>query len=254
MRKLWRWFGRLAFLFAVAADAAAFYYAATPVSVLNFFAAGLAAVILYAGFALLAGLVRGRSRLRKFLERDERKVHETGLHWIWLLREFFGDKSARRWAGIPLLIALVATVLEFAWFFFLRKETGGVFASLPRDTGLALVALYIPLLVAIPKTIDHIANWISHRYVITPLRVINQSGIFSYHMHGMMLARVVDVEQDYTFWQQVLNYGDVVFRETAGQHEVLHCVWGPKRFAKIATRQAHGTATGGHAAADGDSE
>jgi len=238
MRKLWRWFGRLAFLAAALIDAAAFHYASEAVSPTSFLAAGLAALIMYVGLALLATLVRGRGRLRKFLEKGERKVHETSLHWIWLVRDIGKSRAARLWIGIPLLVALLGALLEVAFL---------IWPSLPRmirpdrpdDALLALFALYIPLLFAIPLTMDHIANWISHRYVITPLRVINQSGIFSYHMHGMMLARVVDVEQDYTLWQQILNYGDVVFRETAGQHETLTCVWGPKRFAKIATHYAH---------------
>ena len=58
-------------------------------------------------------------------------------------------------------------------------------------------------------------------------------------MHGILLSRVVDAQQDYTFVQQIRNYGDIVFRETSGEAETLECVWGPKKFAKLAVRYSH---------------
>jgi len=123
--------------------------------------------------------------------------------------------------------------------FFLHRlgAQRGKFRLLPHNS--IVVGLYIPLIFAIPFAIAHVSEWSTHRYVITPLRVIIHSGIFDYHMHGILLSRVVDAQQDYTFWQQFLNYGDIVFRETSGEAETLECVWGPKKFAKLATRYSH---------------
>jgi len=191
---------------------------------------------------------RGGSRIRGILEDGEHKVHETGLHWVRLVGNIRKDKTSYRWIGIPVLLALFATIFEFAWLLVLIGEKLGLTATwfkvvsapfhiLPHNS--ALLGLYVPLIFAIPFAIAHVSEWSTHRYVITPLRVIIHSGIFDYHMHGILLSRVVDAQQDYTFWQQFLNYGDIVFRETSGEAETLECVWGPKKFAKLATRYSH---------------
>jgi|GEM_PF-3245171 len=251
MRRLWKLARWSAFLFALAVDLALFY-TSTPFTARSFFAAGLASLIMFIAFIELASLFRGGRRIRNFLERKEEKVHETGLHWVRLLRYIRDDKTSLSWIGIPVLIAMIVSVYEIAWLIWLGTSgvgsaatrsgsLGYVFSVLPDNA--AVLGGFIPLIFAIPFAIFHVANWSSHRYVITPQRIIVHSGVFDYHMHGITLSRVVDVKQDYTWWQQLLNFGDVVFRETAGADETLDCVWGPKKFAKIATRYSHGSAT-----------
>lgn len=247
MRKLWKWLRWGAFLFALAVDVFLFI-TAKPFTARAFVAAGLASLIMFLVFAKLANMVRGGARIRGILEENENKVHETCVHWIRLLGAIRADRMAWRWIGVPVLIAIAATVLLALWGAFIGAKAlgatgpwmtalGAPFAVLPDNA--ALVGLYIPLIFAIPFVISHVAEWSTHRYVITPLRVIIHHGIFDYHMHGILLSRVVDAQQDYTFWQQILNYGDVVFRETSGEAETLECVWGPKKFAKLAVRYSH---------------
>lgn len=248
MRRLWRGLRWGAFLLALAVDGALFW-TSVPFSPRSYVATGLASLIMFVVFVLLANQVRGRGRIREFLEDNERRVHQTGLHWVRLRANIRQDTRARRAIGYTLLLALVTTLFLAAWGLQIAGQrfgwnaphgiswAGALFGILPDNWDAFLG--YVPLIFAIPFAISHVAEWSSHRYVITPLRVIIHSGIFDYHMHGMLLARVVDVEQDYTFWQQFLNYGDVTFTETAGVIEKLECVWGPKKFAKIATQYSH---------------
>ncbi|MBU6298077.1 MAG: PH domain-containing protein [Alphaproteobacteria bacterium] len=208
----------------------------------------MASLIMFLVFVRLANLFRGGARIRGILEDGETKVHETCVHWVRLLGNIRKDRTAYRWIGMPVLIGLFATLylalwggwligvklgFDAAWF----HAFGSVF-RLARHNG-AVLGFYIPLIFAIPFAIAHVAEWSTHRYVITPLRIIIHSGIFDYHMHGILLSRVVDAQQDYTFVQQILGYGDVVFRETSGEAETLECVWGPKKFAKLAVRYSH---------------
>ena len=247
MRKLWKWLRWGAFVFALAVDAFLFY-TADPFTVRSFVAAGLASLIMFLAFLWLANLFRGGARIRGILEDNEHKVHETGLHWVRLVGDIRKDKTSYRWIGIPVLIAIFATIYIGVWASWLIGTKLGLHAAwfdvlgmpfrlLPHNS--IVVGLYIPLIFAIPFAIAHVCEWSTHRYVITPLRVIIHHGIFDYHMHGILLSRVVDAQQDYTFWQQFLNYGDIVFRETSGEAETLECVWGPKKFAKLATRYSH---------------
>ncbi len=247
MRKLWKGLRWGAFLFALAIDGLLFYRA-EPFSVNSFVATGLASLIMFLVFVRLANLFRGTSRIKRILEDNEVKVHETCVHWIKLVENIHNDKMAWRFIGIPVLIALFATFYEAAWLAWLAALKLGAHAPWFMAIGVpfqhvarneAVVGLYIPLVFAIPFAISHVAEWSTHRYVITPIRIIIHHGIFDYHMHGLLLSRVVDAQQDYTFWQQVLNYGDVVFRQTSGESETLSCVWGPKKFAKIAVRYSH---------------
>jgi hypothetical protein len=244
MRKMWKGLRWGAFLFALIVDALLFY-TSEPFSTHSFVATGLASLIMFLIFVRLANLFRGGSRIRRILEDNEIKVHETCVHWIKLVRDIRADKSAWRWIGIPVLVAIFVTLFECAWLACLvTTKLGGdpgwlgqPFRILPHNE--VLIGFYIPLVFSIPFAILHVAEWSTHRYVITPLRVIIHHGIFDYHMHGILLSRVVDAQQDYTFWQQMLNYGDVVFRETSGEAETLECVWGPKKFAKLAVRYSH---------------
>jgi hypothetical protein len=244
MRKLWKGLRWGAFLFAFGVDALLFY-TAEPFSTRSFVATGLASLIMFLFFVRLANLFRGSSRIKRILEDNETKVHETCVHWIRLLGSIHADKSAWRWIGIPLLIAAGVTGFEALWGVWLlaaRLGAGDGWLSLPfrlLPHNEVLIGLYIPLVFSIPFAISHVAEWSTHRYVITPLRIIIHHGIFDYHMHGILLSRVVDAQQDYTLWQQILNYGDVVFRQTSGEAETLECVWGPKKFAKIAVRYSH---------------
>jgi len=247
MRKLWKWLRWGAFVFALLVDAFLFY-TADPFTVRSFVATGLASLIMFLVFLRLANMFRGGARIRGILEDSEHKVHETGLHWVRLVGSIRKDKASYRWIGIPVLVAIVVTLFESAWALWLIGAKLGIsapwftaigapFHILPHNS--VLIGLYIPLIFAIPFALAHVSEWSTHRYVITPLRVIIHHGIFDYHMHGILLSRVVDAQQDYTFWQQFLNYGDIVFRETSGEAETLECVWGPKTFAKIATRYSH---------------
>jgi hypothetical protein len=247
MRKFWKGIRWGAFFLALVVDIVLFC-TAKPFSANSFIATGLASLIMFLFFVRLANLFRGGSRIRGILEENEIKVHETCVHWIRLLGNIRADKTAYRWIGIPLLIAVVVTFYEAAWLVWLAAFKLGAGAPWFMAVGLpfrllpnngVLVGFYIPLIFAIPPVISHVAEWSTHRYVITPLRIIIHHGIFDYHMHGILLSRVVDAQQDYTFWQQMLNYGDVVFRETSGEAETLECVWGPKKFAKLAVRYSH---------------
>ena len=247
MRKFWKWVRWGAFLVALTVDAILFY-TAEPFSANSFIATGLASLIMFLLFVRLANLFRGGSRIRRILEEGEIKVHETCVHWVRLLGNIRADKTAYRWIGIPLLIAVIVSFYEVLWLVWLAAFKLGAEASWFMAVGLpfrllpnnaVLAGFYIPLIFAIPFAIAQMAEWSTHRYVITPLRVIIHHGIFDYHMHGILLSRVVDAQQDYTFWQQVLNYGDVVFRETSGEAETLECVWGPKKFAKLAVQYSH---------------
>ncbi len=247
MRKLWKWIRWGAFVFALAVDALLFY-TSDPFTARSFVATGLASLIMFLFFVRLANLFRGGSRIRDFLEDNEKRVHETCLHWVRLLGNSRKDKGAYRWIGIPVLIAVFATLYLGLWALWLiggKLGVGGTwfavlgawFRVLPHNS--VVVGLYIPLIFAIPSAISQVAEWSTHRYVITPLRIVIHHGIFDYHMHGILLSRVVDAHQDYTFWQQIMNYGDVVFHQTSGEQEKLECVWGPKKFAKIATSFSH---------------
>jgi hypothetical protein len=247
MRKLWKWVRWGAFVFALAIDTFLFY-TSDPFTTRSFVATGLASLIMFLVFLKLANLIRGGARIRGILEEGETKVHETCVHWVRLLGNIRKDKTSYRWIGIPVLIALVATIYLGIWGLALicgKLGASGTwftvldapFRVLPHNS--VVVGLYIPLIFAIPFAISHVAEWSTHRYVITPLRIIIHHGIFDYHMHGILLSRVVDAQQDYTFLQQILNYGDIVFRETSGEAETLECVWGPKKFAKLATRYSH---------------
>jgi hypothetical protein len=209
-------------------------------------ATGLASLIMFLVFLKLANLIHGGARIRAILEEGERKVYETCVHWVRLLHGIRQDKVSYRWIGIPVLIALATTIYLGVWVLWLIGVKlglngtwfvvlGAPFRVLPHNS--VVVGLYIPLIFAIPFAISHVAEWSTHRYVITPLRVIIHYGIFD--MHGILLSRVVDAQQDYSFWQQIWNYGDIVFRETSGEAETLECVWGPKEFAKLATRYSH---------------
>ena len=247
MRKFWKWVRWGAFAFALVVDALLFT-TADPFSARSFVATGMASLIMFLAFVKLANLFRGGSRIRGILEENETRVHETCVHWVRLLSDIRRDKTSYRWIGIPLLIALFATIYLGIWALWLAGNALGLHAQwftvlgapfhlLPHNS--VVTGLYIPLIFAIPFAISHVAEWSTHRYVITPLRVIIHHGIFDYHMHGILLSRVVDAQQDYTFWQQMLNYGDIVFRETSGEAETLECVWGPKKFAKLAVRYSH---------------
>jgi len=244
MRKLWKGLRWGAFAVALTIDALLFY-SSTPFSVNSFVATGLASLIMFLVFMKLANLFRGSSRIRRILEENEVKVHETSVHWIKLLRDIRADKTAWRWIGIPVLIALFVSLFEAGWLLCLGVEklggdpgwSGAIFHLLPHNE--VLIGFYIPLVFAIPFAISHVSEWSTHRYIITPLRIIIHHGIFDYHMHGILLSRVVDAQQDYTFWEQMLGYGDIIFRQTSGEAETLHCVWGPKKFAKIAVRFSH---------------
>jgi hypothetical protein len=247
MRKLWKWVRWGAFVFALAVDAFLFY-TSDPFSVRSFVATGLASLIMFLVFLKLANLIRGGSRIRGILEEGETKVHETCVHWIRLLGGIRKDRTAYRWIGIPVLIAALATLYLALWGAWLLGVKLGVdapwfhafgtpFRLMPHNS--IVIGFYIPLIFAIPFAISHMAEWSTHRYIITPLRIIIHHGIFDYHMHGILLSRVVDAQQDYTFVQQILNYGDIVFRETSGEAETLECVWGPKKFAKLAVRYSH---------------
>lgn len=258
MRKLWKWIRWGAFVFALAVDAFLFY-TSDPFTARSFVATGLASLIMFLAFVRMANLFRGGARIRGILEEGETKVHETSVHWVRLLGNVHADKGAYRWIGIPMLIAVFATLYLFLWVASLIAGglgasgawfavLGAPFRLLPHNS--VAVGLYIPLIFAIPSAISHMAEWSTHRYVITPLRIIIHHGIFDYHMHGILLSRVVDAQQDYTFWQQMLNYGDIVFRETSGEAETLECVWGPKKFAKLATRYSHALEGAGARAKD----
>ena len=247
MRKLWKWVRWGAFILALAVDALLFY-TSDPFTTRSFVATGLASLIMFLTFLKLANLIHGGARIRAILEEGETKVYETCVHWVRLLRSIRQDKTSYRWIGIPVLIALAATLYLGIWVLWLIGAKlgfsgtwfivlGAPFRVLPHNS--VVVGLYIPLIFAIPFAISHVAEWSTHRYVITPLRIIIHYGIFDYHMHGILLSRVVDAQQDYTFWQQILSYGDIVFRETSGEAETLECVWGPKKFAKLATRYSH---------------
>lgn len=248
MRKLWKWFRWGAFLFALAVDAALFY-SADPFSTRSFVATGLASLIMFLLFVKLATLFRNSGRIRTMLEKGEKRVHETGLHWVRLRSALRGDRTAYRFIMIPLWIAVLVTLFELGWgLWWIGLQTslqhqawfgavGAIYHLLPDNS--ALIGGYIPLVFAIPFALAHISEWSTHRYVITPMRIIIMSGIFDYEVHTITLSRVVDAKQHYTFWEQILNYGDVTLRETAGNDEKIECVWGPKRFAKIAMHYSH---------------
>jgi hypothetical protein len=248
VRKLWKWFRWGAFLFALAVDGTLFY-TADPFSTRSFVATGFASLIMFFVFVKLATLFRNGARIRKMLERGEHKVHETGLHWIRLWRNIRADSLARRFIFIPIWIAFLATLFELGWGFWWLgvrsgmndvawfRAVGTIFHVLPDNS--AVIGAYIPLILAIPFALAHIADWIAQRYVITPTRIIIMNGIFDYEVHTITLSRVVDAKQRYTFMEQLLNYGDVVLRETAGNDETIECVWGPKKFAKTAMHFSH---------------
>jgi hypothetical protein len=259
MRKVWKGLRWGAFLFALSVDILLFY-TADPFTTLSFVATGLASLIMFYFFMRLANQFRGSSRIKRILEENETIVYDTCVHWVRLLDHIRADKTAWRWIGIPVLIAVGVTSFEALWGVCLLTAKLGVntgwlglpFRLLPHNE--VLIGFYIPLVFSIPFAITHVSEWSTHRYVITPLRIIIHHGIFDYHMHGILLARVVDAQQDYTFWQQFLNYGDVVFHETSGGTETLECVWGPKKFAKIAVRYSHALSAAGDKAVEEDGQ
>lgn len=108
MRRLWKFTRWGAFFFALAVDGAIFY-SARPFSAQSFAAAGIASLIMFLVFVKLSTLIRNGARIRGMLEPGEKRIYETGLHWVRLLGNVQRDGTAYRFISIPLLIAMSVT-------------------------------------------------------------------------------------------------------------------------------------------------
>ncbi len=224
MSRLWKVVRWGAFAFSAIVDGIIFYSAA-PFSALSFIASGSAALVLYLIFLELSLQARNQWRIRRALVENEKVVYQTGLHWIVLLRNVLNDRVARWCIGLPILLAVLVVFYELgwaAWLGILRSGFGSYFSwfpsfiygSLPNDG--VIMAGCIPLLLAIPFTMTQVVDWGTHRFVITNDRVMILSGIFNYDVESISLERVVDTELHLSFWDQLLRYGDVLLRMTAG--------------------------------------
>lgn len=222
--RYFRFFRWLVFLAAFATDLIVFYYS-DPFSAQSFMTAGGAALGMYLLIAVSFSWVRFRGRIRRALNKGEKVVYEVGYHWVRLALDVWSDKRSRLMIGVPYLLATGATAYYLLWGMYALDAValGALWWLWPVYDTLSnngvLMGLYIPLLVAIPRTIYHVLEWATYRHAITDERIMIHSGILHHRMQSISLSRIVDTEVFTTFMSWILGYGTLTLRLTAGGEE-----------------------------------
>ena len=261
MRFAWRPVRWGAFLIALGVDGVIFYLADPP-SALSFIASGFGALMLFVILVGLASLIRGKRHIKGALHEGEKLAHQAGQHWLHLVwniaghrrRDIQPDRIALYTIGIPVLIMFVALLFfavwsvwflcsQFAWSAGWVAWLSPLYTLLPDNR--IVIASCIPLLIAIPFAIQHVAEWSAHQYVITPYRIIVRWGVFDRNQQAINLSRVSDIRFNLRWYQRLplLRYGNIIFVETAGVQETLVCVNGPEAFEKKASVYVHSAST-----------
>jgi hypothetical protein len=234
----WRAFRWLAFLISLALDFYVFKIS-DPFTPRSFMTSGIGALILFFVFVELARSMKGRGRIRRALDDNERVIYQVGRHLLALMRDIRKDKLAYTAMWFPVWIAIFATC---AVGFILWQQIVGA----PPQFGLSwdvlaqyVCAAYLPLLLAIPFALEHVSEWTSNQYVLAvdrktlDPRLLIHSGVFEYDLETVSIDRTVTTRVHQAWWQSAVGIGDVELRETAGgDGEVLRDVWKPRQLEK----------------------
>lgn len=232
----WRTLRWLAFLVSFAIDGYVFYVA-DPLTPRSFLASGLGALLLFFVFFEISISLRGKGRIRRALDEDERIEYEVGQHLLALLRTIGQHPGAARAIWGSLLLALAVTAL-ISWALYLH--IAGSSGQTPWPIlAQYFCAGYLPLLLAIPFIIEHVSEWTSHRYVLVvdaktrDPRLLIHYGVFDYDLETVAIERTVTTHVHQAWWEAMIGYGDVELRETAGgSGEKLMSVWLPRRLER----------------------
>lgn len=230
----WRSIRWLAFLAALALDGYIFYLT-EPFTPLSFMASGIGAVLLFAIFLEIALHMRGAGRIKASLDEDDKKVYEVGRHFFDLLRRIRKSPLAHMAIWLPVNIA----VLSFIGTCFLMWQSLLLGGPDPWHVAAFAYAGFLPLLLAIPFVLEHVAEWASYRYILVidtkshDPRLLVHHGVLEYDLETVSLERTVTIHLHQTFFETLVGIGDVELRETAGgSGERLESVWRPRLLVK----------------------
>lgn len=234
----WRALKWLAFLFSFALDFYIFHVS-DPFTPLSFLTSGVAALLMFAFFFEVARAMRGRRRVRRALDDNERISYRVGQHVLALMRKIRADGLAYTAIWFPVWIAIFAT---FAIVTMLVKNAIGA----PPEFGMDWLTLaqyacgfYLPLIFAIPFVLEHVSEWTSNQYILAvdaktlDPRLLIHSGVFDYYLETVSIERTVTTRVHQKWWEAMIGIGDVELRETAGgEGETLRDVWKPRILEK----------------------
>lgn len=243
-----RWF---AFLFSFGVDFYIFHIS-DPFTPASFMTSGIAAAILFLFFFEVARAMKGRGRIRQALDDHERVTYQVGRHVLALMRKVRTDRLAYTAIWFPLWIAVFGAI---AVIYAAAQEVLGA----PQQFGMPWLvvaqyacAAFLPLLIAIPFTLEHVSEWTSHQYVLAvddkshDPRLLIHAGVFDYDLETVSIERTVTTHVYQAWWQALVGIGNVELRETAGgEGETLRDVWKPRilekkiRTAVKASRRQH---------------
>jgi hypothetical protein len=234
----WRGLRWIAFLFSFAVDFYIFHIS-VPFTPLSFMTSGIAAVILFVFFFEVARAMKGRRRLHRALDDNERITYQVGQHVLALLRTIRTHPLAYNMIWFPVWIAVFA-VGAIAWMLW-RQVTGAPLDLwLPWGT-LAQYACgaFIPLIFAVPFVLEHVSEWTSHQYALAidaktlDPRLLIHYGVFDYDLETVSIERTVTTHVHQAWWESFVGIGNVELRETAGgEGETLRNVWKPRILEK----------------------
>jgi len=234
----WRGLRWLAFLFSFALDFYIFHIS-VPFTPLSFMTSGLAAIILFFFFLEIARAMKGRSRIRRALDDNERVTYQVGRHLLALLRIIRTDTLAWNAIWLPLWLGVLTTV-AIGWTLWQTLIGAPPLAPVPWPTlAQYLCGFYLPLLVAIPFVLEHVSEWTSNQYVLVvdtkshDPRLLIHSGVFDYYLETVSIERTVTTRVHQKWWEALIGIGDVELRETAGgEGEILRDSWKPRVLEK----------------------
>ncbi len=235
MFKSWRSIRWLALLVSLAIDGFIFYEAG-PFTARGFMASGIGAALLFLIVLEIALNLRGQGRIRGALDEKEKIVYQVGRHLFDLFARVGKDRAAGYALSIPILLA-IATSVGVLWL-------GWRVHQFPNDSYLTesveyAFAGYLPLLIAIPFILEHVSEWRSWQYILAEdteshiPRLLISHGVLEYDFESVALQRTVTTHLHQSFWDTLVDIGDIEIRETAGgKAEVLECLWKPRAMAK----------------------
>jgi hypothetical protein len=230
-----RWF---AFLFSFGIDFYIFHIS-DPFTPLSFLTSGVAAVILFVFFFEVARAMKGRRRLRRALDDNERITYQVGQHVLALFRKIRTHPLAYNAIWFPVWLAIFST-LAIGFMLYWQVIGAAPDLGLPWAT-LAQYACagYLPLIIAIPFVLEHVSEWTSHQYALAidaktqDPRLLIHYGVFDYDLETVSIERTVTTHVHQAWWESFLGIGNVELRETAGgEGETLRDVWKPRILEK----------------------
>lgn len=226
----WAFFRWVAFLFALVADVLIFHYSVA-FSPMSYMASGLFSLTIYLVFLELAMQMRGRRRIRKELETSERKHYQVGKHLFVLLRSLRANKLAYSAIWFPVWISIAVTVAMFIMGLEMLKGTRSFDDAVYLQY---MCAGYWSLLVALPFTLEHVAEWRSHQYALivdketSTARLIYTYSIFDYNIEDIALERSVKINMHQKFFDWMFGIGTVEIEETSGgENTHISDIWRP---------------------------